>query len=296
MNRRNFLLGTAAAAAWPAMQSHTLGLPARATAAAQGKRLFELGTVTYNLGQGWTLDQLIEICEKAEFKAVELRTTHSHGVEPHLSSARRQEVRRRFETTPVKLICLGTTCEFHSPDPEVVRKNIDEAKTFLELASDVGAMGIKVRPNGLPEEVPIETTLKQIGRALQEVGQSAETFGVEVWVEVHGRRSSHPPYMKKMMDYCAHPMVGVTWNSNAADIKDGSVRPYFELLQSHIRNVHIHELYAEYPWAELFALLKGMGYDRWTLAEIPEAEGDALRFMRYYRGLWNELSSPAQCT
>lgn len=264
----------------------------RQTAAAPAKdmRLFELGTITYNLGRTWDLDQLIRNCEAVDFKAVELRTTHQHGVEPEISDQRRSEVRRRFEQSSVKLICLGTACEYHSPDRNEVRQNIQLSGRFLELAADVGAPGIKVRPNGIPNGIPVETTLKQIGRSLAEVGEIAEKYGVGVWVEVHGRKSSHPPYMKKMMDYCGHPSVGITWNCNEADLKDGQVQPYFNLLKSHIRNVHINNLTSGYPYREFFTLLRQIGYDRFTLAEVAEAKGDPLRFMRYYRALWDELS------
>jgi len=259
-------------------------------APAPDKRLFELGTVTYNLGRNWDLDQLILNCEEVDFKAVELRTTHRHGVEPEISDQKRSEVRRRFEQSSVKLVCLGTTCAYHSTDQNEVRRNIELSGRFLELAADVGAPGIKVRPNGIPDGIPVETTLKQIGRSLAEVGEIAEKYGVGVWVEVHGQKSSHPPYIKKMMDYCGHPTVGITWNCNETDLKDGQVKPYFNLLKSHIRNVHINNLTSGYPYREFFSLLRQIGYDRYPLAEVAEAKGDPLRFMRYYRALWDELS------
>src|SRR5690606_19112663 len=122
----------------------------------------------------------------------------------------RAEVRTRFQDTPVKLFGLGSACEFHSPNAEVVKQNIALTKQFVELAHDLGAVGVKVRPNGLAtkEGVPVETTLKQIGVALQECGQAAEGFGVEIWLEVHGRDTAHPPYIKKIMDHCGHPAVG----------------------------------------------------------------------------------------
>jgi sugar phosphate isomerase/epimerase len=254
------------------------------------KRLFELGTVTYNLARNWDLEQLIQRCEETGFSGVELRTTHRHGVEPSISDEQRTAVRRRFERTTVKLVCLGSACEFHSPDPEVVRQNIQLTNRFVELAADTGAMGVKVRPNGIPEGVAVETTLQQIGRALHEVGRTGEKNNVEIWLEVHGIQSSHPPLVKRMMEYCGHPMVGVTWNCNDSDLKNGQVKPYFDLLKPHIRNVHLKDLIAEYPYRELFRLLRDMEYDRYTLAEIPEVSGDPIRFMHYFRSLWDALS------
>ena len=37
---------------------------------------------------------------------------------------------------------------------------------YCQLAADVGAPGVKVRPNGLPDSVPEQTTLEQIGNSL----------------------------------------------------------------------------------------------------------------------------------
>jgi hypothetical protein len=98
-----------------------------------------------------------------------------------------------------------------------------------------------------------------------------------------------------MMDYCGHPMVGITWNCNQTDLKDGQVEPYFELLRPFIRNVHINNLTSGYPYREFFTLLRKIKYDRFTLAEVAEAE-DPIRFMKYYRALWDELSRGPICS
>ncbi len=86
----------------------------------------QLGLVTYQWGADWDLPTLIANCQKTGFAGVELRTTHKHGVEPSLDEAARKEVAKRFADSGVELVGLGTTCEFHSPDPAVLRKNIEE--------------------------------------------------------------------------------------------------------------------------------------------------------------------------
>jgi sugar phosphate isomerase/epimerase len=253
-------------------------------------RKFKLGTVTYNLAKDWDLDTLISNCEETGFEAVELRSTHKHGVEISLSKIERETVKKRFTETSVKLACLGTTCEFHSPDQSVVRERIKEAKEFIKLAADVGSSAIKVRPNGVPADVAKAKTFEQIGTSLREIGVFAREHNVEIWMEVHGRDSSHPPYIAEMMKHCGHPSVGLTWNCNDSDLKDGDVLPYFNLLKDHIRNVHMRDLTVDYPFKQVFGLLRGIGYSGYTLSEIPEVKGDPIRFMKYYRMLWEELS------
>jgi len=264
------------------------------------QRRMKLGLVTYNIARDWDLPTLIANCRKLGLAAVELRTTHAHGVEPTLPAARRAEVKKRFADAGIVLWGLGTSCEFHDPDPAIVEKNIETAKAFLQLAHDVGAKGIKVRPNRLPkdaDEAEKQRTLERIGRAVRKVGQAAASLDLEVWVEMHGSGTAHPPCMRRIMDVADLPNVGVTWNSNLGfDLKDGSVKPYFELMRDKIYSVHINELINGYPYRELFTLLNTSGYDRYTLIEAqPLKTGDATdieRFLRYYIALWEAWSQP----
>ena len=250
-----------------------------------------LGLVTYNLAQDWDLPTLLERCEETGFQGVELRTTHAHGVEPDMSDEAKQKAQELFGSTGVQLWCLGTTCEFHSADPDIVRQNIETCAEFSYLAHDLGAMGVKVRPNGLPEGIPEQKTLEQIAQSLQECGETAVGYGVNIFLEVHGRETSEPRRIKRIMDMVDAENVQVCWNSNGTDKDDtGSIRRAFELLADRIGSVHINELWREdYPWKELFGLLYQHDFQGYTLAEIPESS-DPVRLMRYYRRLWMELS------
>ena len=246
-----------------------------------------LGLVTYNVGRDWDIDTIIEKLEAARFEAVELRSTHRHGVEPGMAPADVDRVRQRFEQSRVRLLSLGSACEFHSPDMAVRRANVEETGRFVELAHDLGCWGVKVRPNGLPADVPQEVTVGRIAEALRACGDHAERFGIEIWVEVHGRGTQQPEVMRAIMDGCRHPSVGICWNSNPTDIRDGSIQAAFDLLKGFIRNVHIRDL-PDYPHRELFRLLKSIEYSRFTLAETAQScEPD--RYLRFYRALWREL-------
>jgi sugar phosphate isomerase/epimerase len=248
--------------------------------------MLQLGIVTYNIAKDWDLPTILSRLEKLGYAGVELRTTHAHKVEANLSRNERLEVRKRFEDSPVDLAGLGTAFEFQATDPAVVRQNIEGTKEYVRLAHDIGAPGVKVRPNGIAKGADREATFERIGKALHEVGEDAAGFGVEIRVEVHGAVTQELPNFAKIMAHADHPNVYACWNSNPTDVVDGSVRRNFALVGPKIHEVHLRDLTDEkYPWRELFALLAAQDFDGYTLAEIPESP-DPERVLRYFRALW----------
>ncbi len=248
-----------------------------------------LGLVTYMWGATWDVPTLIKNCRETGFEGVELRTEHKHGVELSLSVEERKKVAGQFEEGDVKLMGLGTICEFHSPDKQVLAKNIELAKEWVKLAHDVGASGIKVRPNGLPKEVPVERTLTQIGQAMREVAEFGDGYGIDVRLEVHGKGTSELPHIRQIMDVANHPRAVVCWNCNETDLAGAGLEKNFKLVADRIGTVHIHDLVSDYPWRDLFRLLKEAKFDGWTLLEEGNPTADPLRVMKYYRLVWESL-------
>ena len=249
----------------------------------------KLGTVTYQIAAKWDVPTIIEKCKTTGFEGVELRTTHAHGVEVDLSREQRAAVRKQFEDSPVELAGLGSAFEYHSPDPDELRKHIEGTRDYCQLAADVGAPGVKVRPNGFAEDkgVSKERTIEQIGLSLRECGEFAQGLGIQIRLEVHGGGTCHVPYIKQMMDVADHDNVFVCWNSNQADLIDSSIDSNFELVKDKIALVHMRDIcLPEYPWKHLLTLLKESGYQGYTLSEMPASE-DPERIMRYYYALWH---------
>jgi sugar phosphate isomerase/epimerase len=246
----------------------------------------QLGIVTYNIAKDWDLTTILTKLDALGYEGVELRTTHAHKVEVNLTKAQRDEIRERFEDSVVQLAGLGSAFEYQATDPAIVRKNIEGTKEYVRLAHDLGAPGVKVRPNGVPRGAELDATLQRIGGALHEVGQDASDFGIQIRVEVHGAVTSQLENFAKILHYADHPNVYACWNSNPTDVKNGSIKESFALAGDRIQEVHLRDLTDEnYPWRELFALLKARNYDGFTLAEIPEST-DPDRVLRYFRALW----------
>ncbi len=253
-----------------------------------------LGLVTYNWGKDWDIPTLIRNCTATGFSGVELRSTHKHGVEPTLTAAQRKDVRARFADSAVELMGLGSACEYHSTDPAVVKQNIEETKEFIRLCSDVGASGVKVRPNGLPAEVPVEKTLEQIGKALNECARYGADYNVQIRLEVHGRGTSELPHVKTILDVADHPNHVVCWNCNPQDLLGEGFAFNYGLVESRMGTVHIHDLRNQnYPWEDLFERLRvcrAPGFTGWTLIEEGAIPEDVVAAMRENHAIWKRLA------
>jgi sugar phosphate isomerase/epimerase len=290
-SRRHFLhtvLGTSAAAAFAADAKLT----------SKGENI-QFGLVTYMWAADWDLPTLIKNCETAKILGVELRIDHAHKVSTALTPEERAAVRKQFEDSPVDLLGMGTNFEFHSPKEDELQKNIEGAKQYIKLCHDLGASGIKVKPNALPKDVPVEKTLAQIGKALAELGDYALGFGQEIRLEVHGKDTCELPNIKTIMDAADRDNVRVCWNSNDADLAGAGLAANFALVKdrlghtTHIRGVN----QSNYPLDQLAKLLVEADYEGHVCLEAHKLPaGDRVAALAEQRELFMNLVTEARKT
>ncbi len=287
-SRRNFLQTAALSASAamipgivPASESEKGSSPT-----ALNTNPLKIGIMTYNIAKDWDIETIIKNCTETGYKSVELRTTHKHGVEVTLSATERAAVKKRFKESALETISLASGFEYHYPEQDKLRKSIDGTKEYILLARDIGATGIRVFPNAIPEGVPEEKTLKQIGKALAEVSEYAQQYGVEIRVCVHGRGTNSVALIKRIIDYSESPYVYINWNCDNMDSAGKGFEYNFNSVKDRIKGVHMHELWeAEYPYRLFFKLLAESGYKGYCNAEI-EGNADPIRLMKYYRALF----------
>lgn len=251
----------------------------------------KLGLVTYLWGQDWDLPTLIANCEKTGFEGVELRVNHAHGVEPSLSAAERKEVKKRFNDSKVTCVGYGSNFDYHHKDQEVLRKSIEDTKAYIKLCHDIGATGIKVKPNAYPEGVSHEKTNLQIAQSLDEVGKFAQDFGQEIRVEVHGRETQKIPNMKAIFEQVQEDNVKMCWNCNEQDLLPPGLEANFRSVKKWFGDtVHVRELnVGDYPYQELMNLFLDMKYDGWILLEARTKPEDRIAAMKEQKQVFERM-------
>ena len=290
LSRRNFLQKSLVAG---------IGLslidPFTAFAAAK-KSGMKLGLVTYQWAKDCDLPTLIANCEKTGYLGVELRVDHAHKVEANLSASQRAEVKKRFADSPVDCIGYGANFEYHNPDPVAVRKNIEGTKEYIKLCKDIGATGIKVKPNGIPANVPREKTIAQIAASLNECGNFAQDYGQLVRVEVHGNISQEIPNMRAIFEQVTEKNVKMCWNCNDQDLLPPGLEPNFNSVKKWFGDtVHVREFnVGDYPYLQLMNLFTGIKYDGWILLEARTEPADKIAAMNEQMKLFRDMLDKAK--
>jgi sugar phosphate isomerase/epimerase len=258
----------------------------------------KMGLVTYQWGKDWDLPTLISNCEKTGFHGVELRTQHAHKVESDLNTAQRAEVKKRFADSKVTCIGYGSNFEYHSPDQAVVRKNIDQTKEYIKLCKDIGASGLKVKPNYLPPEVSKEKTIAQIAASFNEVGKFARDYGQLIRVEVHGQYTQEIPNIKAIFEQVTEPNVKMCWNSNETDLLPPGLETNFNSVKKWFGDtVHVRNLNDKvYSFQTLISLFKSIDYKGWILLEAHDSPADRITAMKEQLALFNTMVSNAKLT
>jgi sugar phosphate isomerase/epimerase len=286
LSRRQFIQTSLGAGAALAM----LRIPDFGLAPASGMKL---GLVTYQWGRDWDLPTLISNCEKTGYMGIELRAEHAHKVEINLSAAQRAEVKKRFDDSPVECIGYGANFEYHSPDPVKLKNNIDQTKEYIKLCKDIGATGIKVKPNNLPPEVPREKTIAQIAASLNECGKFAQDYGQLVRVEVHGNLTQEIPNIRAIFEQITEKNVKMCWNCNDQDLLPPGITENFNSVKKYFGDtVHVRELNeGNYPYQQLFDLFKEMKYKGWILLEARTEPKDRIAAMKEQLSLFNKMTA-----
>jgi sugar phosphate isomerase/epimerase len=208
-----------------------------------------------------------------------------------LSAGERAEVKKRFADSPVTCVGYGSNFQYHDPEPAKLRENIERTKEYIKLCKDIGASGLKVKPNTLPPEVPREKTIAQIAAGLNEVGRFASDLGMLIRVEAHGRYTQELPNMKAIFDQVTEESVKICWNCNKVDTNPPGLEGNFEMVKQWVGDVvHVHQLHLEdYPYQQLFNLLAGIDFNGWLLLEESRMPDDRIVALKEQLIVFDEM-------
>ncbi len=239
----------------------------------------------------WRFQQIVDFAAQHNFQGIEIRGLNRQMDLPVCnefgSAQTRANSLRVMKDENLKFVGLGSSANMHFADPSKRKKNLDDAKLFIDLAHDLNCPYVRVFANNLPKDQERQATMELISAGLLELADYAKGSGVKVLMESHGDFVKSEDILA-IMQSAEHPKVGLLWDmANMWTIaKEPPVEVYTKLkkyiLHTHIKDAIVRDGNVQYKFL-------GQG-------EVPLFEGiDALMkggYKGFYCFEWEKFWHP----
>ena len=239
----------------------------------------------------WTFQTILNFAVENGYKGIELR-----GIQRQLDLTKCPEfsskeniiaTRKLIEAKKLRIVDLGSSAAMHHADATERKKNLDEAKSFIQLAQQLNCPYIRVFPNNFPKEQERNVTIDLIVKGLLELGNYAKDAGVTVLMETHGDLVQSAE-IEKIMQAASHPNVGLVWDVvNMWSISKEAPAQVYARLKNYIHHTHIKDL--KFVDGKIQYVLLGKGESPiFQAIDILANDG----YKGYYSFEWEKLWHP----
>jgi sugar phosphate isomerase/epimerase len=260
----------------------------------------------------WTMPQMIAIASTAGYDGIELRFVEGEDSLWKLSALQAAglvSTKRALADHGLTISCLDTSCRFDSPDPADRQHWLSEGEKMSDLATELGAPGLRVFGDTIRPGADRASTRGWIADSISQLAEIAAPKGVEVWLETHGDFASARD-TSEILARVTPPNTGVVWDPVNSFVATRE-RPAeaSATLGPAIRHVHVKDVRrnaakgdpeswpyvltgeGDFPLQELLAALKKREYScflsfewekKWH-PELADAEIALPHFVEWFR-------------
>lgn len=238
----------------------------------------------------WSFQKITDFAAQHDYAGIELR-----GIQRELDLTKCNEFSSQnipgtlaiMKDKNLRFVGLGSSANLHIADSTERKKNLDDARRFIDLAQKVACPYIRVFPNNFPKDQDRNATMDLIIKGLLELGDYAKGSKVSVLMETHGDLVQSED-LEKVMQSAEHAHVGLVWDvANMWMVTKEPPVHVYEKLKKYIRHAHIKD--ARIVDGKIQYRLLGQG-------EVPIfAAIDALSkggYKGYYSFEWEKLWHP----
>jgi len=239
----------------------------------------------------WSFETILNFAVENGYSGVELR-----GIKRQLDLTKCPEfsskenilaTRTLLAGKKIKLVDLGASAGMHHADPTERKKNLDEAKRFIQLAEQTGCPYVRVFPNNFPKDQEKNKTMDLIIKGLQELGDYAKDKGVTVLMETHGD-VVHTADIEHIMQSVGHSHVGLVWDIvNMWSVTKEPPAQMYAKLKKYIHHLHVKDMMLVDGKEEFVSMGKGNSPIFEAIDILAKDE-----FKGYYSFEWEKLWHP----
>lgn len=161
-----------------------------------------------------SLNQIIEWAAEYEYRGIELRADDGGLVSLALSTSERALIKRRLSEAKITLLALASYVKVCSPEPDDAV--IADLRKHLQLASDLGAAGMRVFPGAavaLLDTSDMAAFDRTGARRLSAVAAEAAELGVRLLLETHDSHPRGSDVVRILSLLDGNASVGVIWDA-----------------------------------------------------------------------------------
>lgn len=224
---------------------------------------------------GWSFEQTVEQAAANGYQALEVRLLDGQIIPSNLSAERRRQMKAVLQQHNIRIIGLGLSTRFSSPDAAERQSNVDELRRYLELANDLEAPMVRTFGGNVIDGQTIDQTIDWVAQGLMAGVAAAEAQGVTIVLETHDAfcRGAEVARVLAQVD-SSH--VAAVWDIHHPYRMGESIEETWRLIGSRVKHVHIKDgiKRADGSWQ---LVLLGQG-------ELPCQETIKLLYAKGYRG------------
>lgn len=193
----------------------------------------------------WTLQQIVDFAVQHGYKGIEVRGLQRQMDLPKCpefaTAESRQKTMHLMKEKGLQFVGLGSSANMHLPDGEEREKSMKEAKSFIDLAQQIGCPYVRVFPNNFPKDTDKRHTIERIAKSLLELGAYAKNKNITVLMETHGD-VIWVDDIAAIMQKAKHKYVGLVWDvTNMWAFTKEAPKDVYQKLAKYIRHVHLKD-------------------------------------------------------
>ena len=227
---------------------------------------------------GLPVADVLRLATDHGYQGVELRAHPEEPVHPGIGLVERADVAAEFKAAGVDILGIAGYARVAAPGDDA--PVLDEVRSLVALARDVGAPFVRVFPGGGTGQSAAEadaTAARRLGTA----ARYAADAGVRVLLETHDSHRTGAD-VARVLATVGHRQVGALWDVMHTLLGGESVGDSFAALSPHLGYVQVKDIASAQdttplalgagtlPLAETVALLCAEGWDGWLCWEYEK--------------------------
>jgi len=223
----------------------------------------------------WSFQHTVEQAAANGYQALEVRLLDGQIIPSNLSAERRREMKAVLQQHNLRIIGLGLSTRFSSPDPAERMANIEELRRYLELANDLDVPMVRTFGGNVAEGQTLDQTIDWVAQGLLGGVSTAEAQGVTIVLETHDA-FCRGAEVARVLAQVNSPYVAAVWDIHHPYRMGESIEQTWDLIGTRVKHVHIKDgiKQADGSWQ---LVLLGEG-------ELPCRETINLLYEKGYRG------------